>query len=226
MPESADPSKAKQGSSRRPPPEVEKRWRSKLGDEEFEIRVRRIQGAKPLFADQEAADTSSGEVSPLDDESPPPRKPPDHGGSDGDTPDPSPRKRRKSVPILVSLAASALSVLAIILLSGAMADLVGDPSLTIAERTSGSVAVLSALIGVIATCVSAALLTLGAFSGGVATRAVTTVLGAGLLLLGVSGGVSIAASFDDTCDSQCAVGNTVPTPAEAPTPGPTSEPET
>ena len=164
---------------------MEKLWREKLGDEEFEIRVRRIQEAKPLF-DEEAVDTDAVDNPPSDEviESPPPRKPPGAGSANSDSSEPIPRRVREFVPLLVSLAAAGLCVLAIVLLAGAIADLVGDPNLTIAERTSGTVAVLSALIGIIATCASAALLTLKALAGEPATRAATIVLGAGLLSTG------------------------------------------
>ncbi|MFC8681922.1 hypothetical protein ACFT30_10400 [Microbacterium ureisolvens] len=185
--------------------------------------MRHIQEAKPLFAENDT-DATSNEARESDTaaEPPPPKDPPAGRESDGGGVGPSQPKPRRTIPILVSVVSLALVVLTIVLLAGAIADLVSDRSLTIAERTSGTVAVLSALIGVIAVCVSGALLTRDAAAGGGVARSAAVVLGTGLLLLGVSGGVSIASSIDDPCDAQCEVSDTDPTPSNAPT-SPTPE---
>ncbi|WP_162564436.1 MULTISPECIES: hypothetical protein [Microbacterium] len=217
MSESIDPSEAPENSPRKPPPEVEKRWRAKLGDEEYERMVRQIQGATPLFAQNDTAATP--DESPKPDtatQSPPPKNPSAGREPDGNGADRSPPRAKRSTAIAVWVVAIALVALTVVLLAGAVADLVGDHSLTIAERAAGTVAVLSTLLGVIAIVVSVAPVVQGAIGDAGAVRSAALVLGTGLLLLGVAGGVSIASSIEDPCDAQCAVRKTVPTPSDAP----------
>lgn len=146
-------------------------------------------------------------------------------GGDEEAAQPSPGKRRGSLiaTVLVWIVAAVIAASAIVLLLGSFEDLRVGAGLTVAERTTGAVAWFSALVGIIGVCASAATLVLDAIlKSDSANRAATIVLGAALLLLGVSGSLSIAWSIDDPCDSTCVTDGTTP----APVPSKTDKPQT
>ncbi len=213
-----------------PPPDVERRWRKKLGDEAYERRVERIRNAEPMFGDAgrgggdvEGSGEGEGDRHPATD------GPTDGRGgaeppSDGSTPASSgdggrARATRRLLRAAIWVTAGAVIVLAGWLLLSSVPDIV-RPGQSVAQRTASVVQVFSALLGIAAVAVG------GALMGHELTRpdgfrartsAFGWLLGLGLLLLGISGGSAFASMSDDPCDRTC----------EAPAPtGTESPPET
>lgn len=150
-------------------------------------------------------------------------EPPDGGGSgsgktNGSPPQP-PRNWSRGVLTAVAWVAAAVVVaLTIILIWPSVTDLATDRSSTVAQRISEANQVVSLILGVTATVIAFALTVLRTMSGkdrGI--RSVGLLMAAGLLLLGVSGGLSIASIADDPCNKSCPA-PTVVTPTPSPTP--------